>query len=314
MTRCRPRTVESYRSIVDHYIAPRAKNKDGTPGAYLPRPALGRVLLAKVSPEDVQKLLDSLMARGTLSPTTVRAAYAVLRIAFGRAVKQGRILRNVAVLVDPPSKANITLVPLTAAQVGDIRRAIADHRLEPLFLTALGTGMRQGELLALRWSDVDLDAATATIRHTLERGTDRLAEPRTDRSKRTLGLPLAVVGVLRRHERTQAAARVDAKIWDARGFVFGNRANGGPLDGPNVTADLREVLRRAGLPRQRFHDLRHAFATLQLEAGAELFEVSRALGHSNISTTADVYGTFTKAMAQRTADRMDAVLGGTGTA
>jgi integrase len=311
---CRPRTVESYRSIVDRYLCPRAELKDGTRGDYLGRPYLGRVSLAKLSAADVEKLLANLTARGTLSPTTVRAAYAVLRIALGRALKQGRVMRNVATLVDPPQKAKVELVPLTTGQVGAFRKAISGHRLEPLFFTALGTGMRQGELLALRWSDVDLDAGTVTIRHTLERGTNRLAEPKTDRSRRTLHLPLPVAAMLRRHQADQAAERSAARVWDARGFVFANRANGGPLDGPNVTADLRELLRRAGLPAQRFHDLRHAFATLQLEAGAELFEVSRALGHSNISTTADVYGAFTRTMAQRTASRMDAVLGETGSA
>ncbi len=93
-----------------------------------------------------------------------------------------------------------------------------------------------------------------------------------------------------------------------RGFVFANRT-GGPLESRNVTRQLQTILATAELPRQRFHDLRHAFATLQLEAGAELFEVSRALGHADLSTTANVYAHYTDAMATRTAERMSGILG-----
>lgn len=290
--RCRPRTVESYRETVDRYI----------------RPAIGRCELAKVTPDDVARMLRDLTARGDLSPTTVRYAYAVLRIALGRALKTGRVLRNVATLVDPPAKTSRELRPLTAEQVTTLRAAIAGHRLEPLVLTALGTGLRQGELLALRWSDVDLAAATLTVRHTLRRGVRETDEPKTERSRRTLHLPLPVTVALRRLQARQSDERADAKVWDARGFVFAN-GTGGPLDSRNVTTDFQAVLERTGLPRQRFHDLRHAFATLQLEAGAELFEVSRALGHADIATTANVYAHFTSAMAERTAERMAGILG-----
>jgi site-specific recombinase XerD len=112
---------------------------------------------------------------------------------------------------------------------------------------------------------------------------------------------------LRRHRVEQAAARAQAKRWDARGFVF-TTSTGRPLSSQNVTRDLHSALAAAGLPRQRCHDLRHAFATLQLEAGADVFEVSRALGHASIATTANTYGHFTRAMAERSADRMTAIL------
>jgi site-specific recombinase XerD len=122
-------------------------------------------------------------------------------------------------------------------------------------------------------------------------------------------MPLPVTAAIRRLERDQAQVRTAARRWDARGFVFANRT-GGPLGSRNVTQDLQEILAAACLPRQRFHDLRHAFATLQLEAGAELLEVSHALGHAGIGTTADVYAHWTEAMAARTAERMSEILGG----
>jgi integrase len=262
----------------------------------------------KLEPEHVQRMLTTLKERGNLTSTTRRYAHVVLRIALGRAVKSGRVTRNVATLVDPPARASTQLRPLSRVQVIDLRRAIAGHRLEALIVAAVGTGLRQGELLGLRWPDIDLDAGTLTVRHTLDRRTAELVQPKTERSRRTLHLPLPVSAALRRLERDQATLRASALRWDARGFVFTNR-KGGPLASRNVTQDLQKILAAAGLPRQRFHDLRHAFATLQLEAGAELLEVSRALGHSDIGTTANVYAHWTEAMAARTAERMSEILG-----
>jgi len=293
--RCRPSTARSYRETVERYI----------------RPAVGRVPLAKLEPEHVQRMLVDLTARGDLSSTTVRYAYAVLRIALGRALKGGKAIRNVATLVDPPAKARTELHPLTVEHVTTFRAALSGDRLEALYLVAIGTGLRQGEILALRWSDVDLDAGTLTVRHTLERLTRTLVEPKTPGSRRTVGLPLPVTAALHRWQRRQAQERERARVWDARGFVFSTR-EGRPLESRNVTQGLQAVLLAAALPRQRFHDLRHAFATLQLEAGAELLEVSRALGHSDIGTTANVYAHWTDAMAARTADRMTAILGAGG--
>lgn len=117
-----------------------------------------------------------------------------------------------------------------------------------------------------------------------------------------------VLAALRRHRQQQAIERDAAKVWDARGFVFATQ-QGKPLDSRNVTSDLQAVLARAGLPRQRFHDLRHAYATLLIEAGADLYEVSRGLGHSSIATTANTYAHLTDSMRQRVADRMDGILG-----
>jgi integrase len=291
--RCRPSTARSYGETVERYI----------------RPAIGRVPLAKLEPEHVQRMLVDLTARGDLSPTTVRYAYTVLRIALGRALKSGKVIRNVATLVDPPARARTELRPLTVGQVTTFRAEIAGHRLETLYLVAIGTGLRQGEILALRWSDVDLEGGTLTVRHTLERGTGALVEPKTSGSRRTVGIPLPVTALLRRWQRRQGQERAMASVWDARGLVFTTRA-GRPLGSRNVTQDLQAILKKAGLPRQRFHDLRHAFATLQLEAGAELLEVSRALGHTDISTTANVYAHWTDAMAARTAERMSGILGG----
>jgi integrase len=288
--RLRPTTADSYAWIVDRYIAP----------------SVGKVPLAKLGPEHVQTMLASLTARGDLSPTTVRYSYTVLRIALGRALKAGYVLRNVATLVDPPAKARHDLAPLTVDQAQVFLHDTSNDRLAALYITAIALGLRKGELLALRWDDVDLEAGSIAIRNTLQR--TGLAPTKTERSRRTLVLPAMVAAALRDHRRRQREERLSAgQAWQDQGYVFTSRI-GTALDGRNVTRAFHAALERAGLPRQRFHDMRHACATLLLERGEELAVVSRLLGHANLSTTADVYAHLTRGMQQRAADRMDEIL------
>lgn len=290
--RCRPRTVDSYAETAARYITP----------------AIGRIPLARLEPSDVTAMLRGLDKRG-LSSTTVRYAYTVLRIALGRALKSGRVVRNVATLVDAPGRSTPEMRPLSGDQIRAFLDSVAGDRHEGLYLAAIALGLRQGELLGLRWSDVDLEAGTVTVRHTLRVGTRELGEPKTDRARRTLRLGGEVLGALRGQRTQQLEERLAAgPRWQDADFVF-TTSIGTPLDSPNVTHALQAALARAGLPRQRFHDLRHACATLLLEHGEELGVVSRILGHADFATTANVYAHLTPAMLQRSADRMDAILG-----
>jgi integrase len=290
--RLRPRTIESYADTVRRYIAP----------------AIGTVPLAKLAPEHVERMLVDLSARGTLSPTTIRYVHTVLRIALGRALKSGRVVRNVATLVDPPAKADHELRPLAAEQVAAFLESVESDRFEALYVTAIGLGLRQGELLGLRWQDVDLEAGTVSVRYSLSVTTRTLAEPKTERSRRTLRLPSVVLAALHERRRVQLAERLAAGArWEDNDYVFATH-HGRPLMARNVLRDLHARLESAGLPRSRFHDLRHAFATMMLEDGEDLAVISKALGHSNLSTTADVYAHLTPAMLDRTAARVDAVL------
>ena len=283
--RCRARTAESYAAAVRLYLIP----------------ALGAVPIAKLEPEHVRRMLADIAARGTLSATTLRYVRSVLRTALGQALREGKVLRNVATLVDAPAKAQREIHPLSREQVRTFLEGVGGDRLEALYVTALGTGLRQGELLALRWSDIDLERGELTVRHTLGRFTRALEPTKTERSRRTLRLPRRVVEALVAHRERQ-------RVVPLSGLVFTSQA-GAPLQSVNVTRDLQLHLRRLGLPHQRFHDLRHAFATLALEAGEDLGVVSRILGHSTLATTADIYAHLTPAMLDRAAERMDAILG-----
>jgi integrase len=290
----RPATVSSYRETVKRYIVP----------------SIGRLRLDRLTPEDVGGMIRALEGRTEprpLSARTVRYTVNILRIALSRAVRSRRIPVNVAgpEYVDAPRPAPRELHPLTAGQVRTFLASVRGSRDEALYVAALGTGARQGELLALSWADVDLEARTMRIRHTLQRGTRTVAEPKTAGSRRTLALAPSVVTAL--HELRDAQRADGRPIPGPGSFVFAF-PNGRPYDSVNVTHDLADALKRAKLPRQRFHDLRHCFATLQLEAGADIYSVSRALGHTGIGTTADTYAHWTEAMGQGVADRAEGFL------
>ena len=157
--RCRPRTADSYAETVERYIVP----------------AIGQISLSKLTPEHVARMLADLTIReaksGRLSPTTVRYFYTVLHIVLGRALKSGKVIRNVASLVDAPSKAVPELRPLTGDEVATFLDSIEGGRLRAMYFAAIGLGLRQGELLGLPWSDVDLAVGTATVRRTLQIST-----------------------------------------------------------------------------------------------------------------------------------------------
>ena len=282
--RIRPRTFESYTAAVRLYVAP----------------AIGDVPLSKLQPEHVARMVAGLSARGNLSPTTVRYAYSVIRTGLGQALRQGKVIRNVATLTDPPRRNGRETHQLTREQARALIEGTRDDPLGALYVTALGTGLRQGELLALRWQDIDLIAGELTVRHSLQRFTRELAETKTDRSRRTMHLPPRVTAALAAHRERQTVIPVS-------GLVFCTAA-GEPLHSVNVTRSLHRVLRRLGLPQRRFHDLRHTFATLAIEAGEDIAVVSRALGHASVAITADVYMHVTPAMKDRLAQRMEAVL------
>jgi integrase len=192
-----------------------------------------------------------------------------------------------------------------------------------LYAVALASGLRQGEALGLRWDDVDLDDRSLTVRGALIRmpashrgpGDARLqlAGPKTPESRRTIALPAVALSALRAHRARQFEERLAAgERWQEHGLVFASTV-GTPLDGRNVTRDLQRILIAAGMPRLRYHDLRHSAASLMLAQGVDLKTIQTILGHSRIGTTADIYAHVMPQLQRAAADRMDAVLA-TGTA
>lgn len=185
-------------------------------------------------------------------------------------------------------------------------------RLEALWVLTVTLGLRQGELLALRWQDCDLDAGTLRVTGTLQRvaGALQRGEPKTPRSRRVLNLPALARGALRRHRARQAAERLQAgPCWQEQDLVF-TTVVGTPLDARNVRRAFKQHLRRAGLPAGvRFHDLRHTAATLLLAQGVHPRAVTETLGHSQIGLTLDTYSHVLPALRQEVAAQMDAILG-----
>ena len=291
----KPKTHHSYAQVVRLYL----------------QPAVGHLELAKLTPQHVQALMHNLTQQG-LSPRTVQYARSVLRIALNRALKWALVSRNVAALTDPPRSVRKPVQPLSGDQARRFLDYVSDHddRILPLLTTAIMTGLRQAELLALRWSDVDLQAGLLRVRHTLQR-VDKVwtfVEPKSKRSTRTLSLPDAAVAALKIHRAHQCEERLAAgDRWQDWGLVFTTK-KGTPLEPSNLNGRLHKLLDGAGLPLQGMHSLRHCCASLALAQGVSPRVVMEMLGHSQISLTMDTYSHVMPVMLQDAARALDAAL------
>lgn len=166
--------------------------------------------------------------------------------------------------------------------------------------------MRQGELLGLRWQDVDLDDGTVTVRHSLGRGGLGLGERKTESSKQTIRLPPSALAVLRRHKASRKVVRL------GEGYVFGT-VKGTRLDHRNDSRRFQRAVLPAGIEHHRFHDLRHTYATMLLARGVDVAVVSKALGHADLATTVDIYSHWCRPMQEATAAVVESWLRPTGT-
>ena len=203
------------------------------------------------------------------------------------------------------------MATLSPEQARMLLETAASERLEALYVLALSAGLRQGELLALRWRDINFDAGSVQVRGSLQRTTGGLtiAEPKTARSRRLITLTAAAANALRRHRSAQAKERLRlGAIWEDNDLVFANEI-GRPIEAGNLLRrSFWPLLERAGLPHMRFHDLRHTAATLMLGQGVHPKVVAEMLGHSQISVTLDLYSHVTPTMQQQAARAMDSVL------
>lgn len=272
--RNRPSTYISYAGHVNKHI----------------NPVLGRLRLSRLTPSDVEQLIEVKLKEG-LSPSTVTRVRSTLRRALSVALREGLVVRNVAALADPPRQKPHRVTALSVDDARALLAAAEGHRFEALFALALTTGLRRGELLGLQWSDVDLSAARLTVSRALQRvgGELKLVEPKTAKSARRISLPpLAVEHLQTLHDWHAAESTRASTPWNSQNLVF-TTSHGTPLDGSNVTHALQRLLHDAGLPRIRFHDLRHTCASLLLAQGTHMRIIMEQLGHSQISLTMNTY-------------------------
>ncbi len=305
--------------------AKRMELKDGTYRYYKSYiethivPALGHLKLQKVNDAHLQSFYTALLEKKThkdknLSPNTVRLIHSILSEAFDAAVRAKKIAANPCALVTPPRSSKEELRYLTAEQalhLLEVGRA-RQHRFEYLLTLALTTGMRQGELLALHWQDIDFTRGTLHVARSLAyhhspQGTRhqyREAEPKTANSRRTIPLPDVALRALQAHRLRQAEERLRAPAWKYPDLVFTNQY-GGYLNQSILRHEVKQLLHEAGLPALRFHDLRHSAATILISLGVNSKVVQERLGHSTISITLGVYGHVTESMQRDAMQKLD---------
>jgi integrase len=298
-----PSTYRGYAVAVDKHIVP----------------ALGASPLQKLTPMMIQEYYAKDLESGRadnkktvgcgLSPTTVAMHHRILRKALADAVRWQMIARNPADAVTAPKKAKKEIIIPTEQEVKKLLEALEGHYLYMAVFLAVYTGMRQGEVLGLKWADVDLDSGVIRVRQKLyqrKKGEALYNEPKA-KSRRSIDIGAKVAAALKRHQKEQKKWRLAAgEIWQDTGLVC-TLQNGVQIHPPTAGSRIRDIAGQLGVDAS-FHDLRHFHASLLLKQGVHPKIVSERLGHSQISLTMDTYSHLLPGVQRQAADILDEAL------
>lgn len=274
-------------------------------------PSLGELPLSSLSPLHLQRLYARLLLpEGCLSSGSVLNLHLVLSQALGQAVRWGLIEHNPARGASPPRPERPEPRVLDPSLAEQILSLLPGTLVESPAAIALATGMRRGEILALRWSDLDSGLTVAQVRRTLHPTQAGLSfsEPKTRRSRRAVALPSMLRPYLNRARSDQQARRTTCPSWKELDLVI-DRGDGGPLNPDTLSSRWRKFLLRNKLPHVRFHDLRHAHATFMLLKGVHPKVVSERLGHASVGTTLDIYSHVIPTMQTEAVRAFDELFG-----
>ena len=291
-TNCSSRTLDGYQSIIERHLIP----------------ALGHVQLKQLHPQTIQAYYGKACEK--VSTRTVAKHHRLLSQALKYAVRQGYLGRNPCDLVDAPSWKGRPMRTLTPGEVETLFDMVQDSPIYPTTYTAVSTGLRQAELLGLRWRDIDLDMLSISVSQTLykRRGVCQFKEPKTAHSRRRVAMTPKLALFLREYR-----AEKESMYWQLRkpltldDLVFSS-VEGKPLDPSMLSHEFARIANQAGLENVRFHDLRHTFASLMLLRGAKPKVISEALGHSSVAFTMDVYSHIIEGMQSDAMALLDEVL------
>jgi integrase len=307
--------LEYWLSVTETTVRPRTYKRYAEYVRVHAIPGIGHLRLTQLRPVHLQDLYAARLKAGS-SPSTVQHLHATLHRAFKMAERWEYASRNVASRVTPPRVPRFKIRPLTLAEVRRLLAAAAGTRFEAAVVLGVVTGMRLGEIFALRWSDVDLgEESVIHVRGSLQRvnGRLQLVEPKTAGSVRDVALSDLGRDAIRRHRKQQTKHRMKmGESWEDNDLVFPNALGRFMATDYFVRREFRRVLDGAGLPHIRFHDLRHTFATLQLGNQQPIKIVSEMMGHSRTAITQDLYTHVSAQMQRKAADALDAALRETG--
>jgi integrase len=298
-----PNTADQYLRFIDHHICP----------------TLGPIPLQRLTPQQVQSLYAAKgrggrrdRKPGGLSATTINTIHRMFNSAMRQAVAWALIALNPLERVTPPRRRRS---PARAWNVESVRRFLAEGERQgyhPLWLLAITTGMRRGELLGLRWQDIDLARGTAEVVQTIipRRGHPIVHQPKTPTSHRTVLLMEEAIAALRAHRKLQLRLQDAAgPAWHDHNLVF-TTPDGKPIYPAAVNMAFKRICARAGVEVLRFHDLRHTSATLDLVSGSNVKAVSERLGHASTKMTQDVHGHSVTGLQEQALRNLQALLFG----
>jgi len=288
-------TYLNYRKLLKNYLVP----------------GLGKVKIHRLTPQQVQGFYSQKISQG-LAPKTVNNIHGVLHKALDNAVKWNILARNVCDAVTPPRIPRKEKNVLAKQQAHTLLEEVRAHRLEALLTLAITTGMREGELLALHWQDINFEDCSLQVKRAVSylKGYGYVeSEPKTAKGRRMIKLPVFVVDILMRHKVQQEEQRREVGgAWIEKDLVFTN-AQGYFYSASTLRKVFRRFLVSIGLPHMRFHDLRHSAATILLIMGVHPKIVQEILGHSQITMTLDVYSHALPSMQEDVTKQWDSEFG-----